>query len=314
LTGNIPALVAAGIVALDDPLIEHTQQIYAEVLYTPMLLVVLLLLLQALQLPKLRRFGWAGASMAVLTLCRPTTALFPVFLPALMPRAWSLKKKFGAFAVYGLAMAAVIAPWTYHNWRTYHRVVPLSVSTGVIWQGSPEFYRLTQSHRNHLDIWANELNPQKNGGHDPFSIDGDQYFNRRGLRSIISEPGLYIEYSLKKIGYLWVGNPAAEWGYFALYDWQTMRAWFPYSSLKLFSMFMTRQLPLVALAALMFLVVRGRARPLLPFIAVCAYFTLVHMLTWAEMRYSEPLHPLLAIIVVMAGEELFGRVPAKATR
>jgi hypothetical protein len=25
------------------------------------------------------------------------------------------------------------------------------------------------------------------------------------------------------------------------------------------------------------------------------------MLTWAEMRYSEPLHPLLAIILVTAG-------------
>jgi hypothetical protein len=42
-----------------------------------------------------------------------------------------------------------------------------------------------------------------------------------------------------------------------------------------------------------------------PFVAVGAYFTLVHMITWAEMRYSEPLHPLLAIIVVTAASEGF---------
>jgi hypothetical protein len=66
-----------------------------------------------------------------------------------------------------------------------------------------------------------------------------------------------------------------------------------------------RQLPLAALAALGFLAVRGRIRPLVPFIAVCTYFTLVHMLTWAEMRYSGPLRPLLAIILVMAGREGF---------
>ena len=82
-----------------------------------------------------------------------------------------------------------------------------------------------------------------------------------------------------------------------MYDWQTLRQWYPYASLKLLNMFMTRQLPLVALAALVFLVVQGRVRPLLPLVVVCMYFMLVHIITWSEMRYSEPLHPLLAIIV-----------------
>jgi hypothetical protein len=85
--------------------------------------------------------------------------------------------------------------------------------------------------------------------------------------------------------------------------WQTMCQWYPYSSPKLFNMFMARQLPLIALVALVFLAVRGRVRPLLPFVVVCTYFMLVHMNTWSEMRYSEPLHPLLAIILMAAGKE-----------
>jgi 4-amino-4-deoxy-L-arabinose transferase-like glycosyltransferase len=305
LTGIIPALGAAGIVVLDDLLIEHAWQIYTEILYTPLLLVALLALLWAVQAPRLGRFAWAGASMAVVTLCRPTTALIPLIVPLVLPRGWKLKRQVGAFLVYGLAMAAVIAPWTYHNWRQYHRFLPLTVGMVNLWQGSPEFYHLTQRHRGHLDIWANELNPERNGGHDPFSIDGDQYFTQRALQSIRAEPSVYVAYSLKKAGYFWLGNPAAEWGYVDLYDWQTLRQWYPYSSLKLLSMFMTRQLPLVALVALVFLAMRGRIRPLVPLVVVCTYFMLVHMITWSEMRYSEPLHPLLAIIVVVAGKESF---------
>jgi hypothetical protein len=90
-----------------------------------------------------------------------------------------------------------------------------------------------------------------------------------------------------------------------MYVWHMMRSWFSYPPLKVFSILVARQLPIVALAALVFLAVRGRIRPLVPFVAVFAYFTLVHMITWAEMRYTEPLHPLLAIIVVTAASEGF---------
>ena len=305
LTGMIPALVAAGIVAFDDSLIEHARQIYSEIVYTPLLLVALLALIGALQTPRLWRFAWAGAGMAVVTLCRPTTALVPLMLPLLLPWSWTWRQKAGACIVYGLTMMAVIAPWTYHNWRTYHRFLPLTVSGGALYQGSPEFYHLTQRQGNYFDIWGNELNPQRNGGHDPHTIEGDRYFNQRGLQSIWAEPIVYITYSLKKVVYLWVGDPMAGWGYWDLYDWHTMRSWYPYPLLKLLNMFVARQLPLAALAALVFLAVRGRLRPLVPFVAVCTYFTLVHMITWAEMRYSGPLRPLLAIILVMAGREGF---------
>jgi 4-amino-4-deoxy-L-arabinose transferase-like glycosyltransferase len=305
LTGIIPALVAAGIVALDDALIWHARGIFTEILYTPLLLVALLALLWALQAPRLWRFAWAGAGIAAVTLCRPTTALLPLLLPLVLPRGWTLKQKAGMCLAYGLTMVAVIAPWTYHNWRTHHRFLPLTVSGGTLWHGSPEFYHLTHGQRAFLDIWGNELNPQRNGGYDPHTIDGDQYFTHRAVRSIRAEPGVYVTYSLKKAVYLWLGNPVVEWPYDALYNWAMMRQWYPYSWQKLLNMLVARQLPIIALVALAFLAVLHRIRPLVPLLAVCAYFTLVYMITWAEMRYSEPLHPLLAIILVSAGTEGF---------
>ena len=304
-TGNIPALVASGIVAVDDLLIDQARYIYAEIVYTPLLLVALLALLWALQAPRPWRFAVAGASLALVTLCRPTSALLPLVLPLLLPWGWDMKQKVGVSVAFGFAMAALIAPWTYHNWRTFHRFLPLSISGGALWQGSPEFYHLVQHQRDMADIWANELNPQRNGGYDPHTIEGDRYFNQRGLRSIRAEPMVYAIYSLKKAGYLWVG-----WGYWEMYDWHMRRSWFSYPPLKVFRILVARQLPMVALAALVFLAVCGRIRPLLPFIAIGAYFTLVHSITWAEMRYSEPLHPLLAIIVVTAasaGSDVFKR-------
>jgi hypothetical protein len=201
----------------------------------------------------------------------------------------------------------MVSPWRRssrrgptHNWRTFHRFLPLSISGGALWQGSPEFYHLTQRQRDMHDIWANELNPQRNGGHDPHTIEGDRYFTRLGLQSIRAEPLVYVIYSLKKAGHLWVG-----WGYWEMYDWHMRRSWFSYPPLKVFRILVARQLPMVALAALVFLAIRGRIRPLVPFIAIGAYFTLVHSITWAEMRYSEPLHPVLAIIVVTAASEGF---------
>jgi 4-amino-4-deoxy-L-arabinose transferase-like glycosyltransferase len=309
-TGRIPALGAAALVGFDSKLIEQAGLVYSEVIYSPLLLVALLALFGAMQAPRRGRFAWAGASMAVVTLCRPTTALFPLVLPLVLPWGWPRRQQMGACLVYGLALGAVIAPWTYHNWRQHHRFIPVTIGMVTLWLGSPEVYHLTQQHRSHLDVWANELNPARNGGHDPTTIDGDAYFRRRALQSIRAEPGVYVIYALKKAGYLWLGNPAIEWGYGDLYDWQTLRQWYPYSLLQLLHMFLTRQLAVVAGAALVFLALRGRLRPLLPLVVVCAYFTLVYMFLWADTRYSDPLHPLLATMVMAAGQEgyaWFGR-------
>jgi hypothetical protein len=84
-----------------------------------------------------------------------------------------------------------------------------------------------------------------------------------------------------------------------------MRSWYPYPPLKLMNMFVARQLPMVALGAVVFLAIRPRLQPLLPIVTLCMYYTLIHMITWTEMRYSEPLHPLLAIILVIAAREGF---------
>ncbi|MEG4228113.1 hypothetical protein QUA35_18155 [Microcoleus sp. N9_B2] len=46
----------------------------------------------------------------------------------------------------------------------------------------------------------------------------------------------------------------------------------------------------------------------MPLLAVCGYFTLIHALTFTEVRHSEPLQPILAIVIATAAGELQRRL------
>jgi 4-amino-4-deoxy-L-arabinose transferase-like glycosyltransferase len=135
------ALLAAALVAVNPALILHVTHLYTEILYAPLLLLALLGLLRAIEQPKPHRFVFAGVLLAITNLCRPTAALFPALVPFLLPQAWPLTRRLFLSFVYTGAMVAVIAPWTYHNYRAF---LPLSISGVVLWKGRAEFYHLTE--------------------------------------------------------------------------------------------------------------------------------------------------------------------------
>lgn len=297
------SLLAAALVAIHPSLILHVTRVYPEILYTPLLIVTLLALLNALEKPMFKRFGVAGALLAITNLCRPTMMLFPAAIPLLMPLGWTLKRKISLFLAYILAVVVVTAPWTYHNFRTYNVFLPYSVSTGVLWLGSPEYYHLVQDKRNLLRIWDEYMQPKRNGGHDPFSIEGDRYFKKRAIASIKAEPGVYIWYSLQKLAFFWFGN-IVDWGHHAMHSVDTLRA--IYTKQRLIGIFSTRLMPLVALAGLM--VSRHRWRQFWPLLAVCGYFTAIHAITYAQIRFSEPLYPILATFIAVAVGDCWHRL------
>jgi 4-amino-4-deoxy-L-arabinose transferase-like glycosyltransferase len=290
------ALFAAAIISMHPSLILHVTRIYSEIIYTPLLLLSILGLLGAMETADWRRFVLGGAILAVTNLCRPTAVLLPLIIPVLVPRVWAWKTRLSVTAVYTGAMIAVIAPWTYHNYRTYDTFLPLSVSTAILWQGSPEFYHLMEARHNLLQIWQEELNPKVNGGHDPFTIAGDHYFTARAIESIKAEPGIYVKFVFQKMIYFWVGNPVIDWPYFAMFSFSAMRLYFP--TYYVIAIIGTRLLPLVALVSLALL--RHELRPFFPLLTICIYFMMIHALTYPEIRYSEPLHPVLATIIAGA--------------
>jgi len=269
-TGPQSSLVAAGLVAINPSLIHHVRLLQTEVLYTPLILLTVLGLLRALEQPQWQNFSLAGALLAITNLCRPTGMLLPAIVPLLMPRQWHFKRKIALFLAYLGAIIIITAPWTYHNYRTHKTFLIYSVSTALLWQGSPEFYHLAYEKlpkRHIVQIWREELNPARNGGHNAFTIEGDRYFTKRAIASILREPAVYLWYCLQKAVFFWLGNPISDWPYHAMWNVKAMRLFF--SPQQIVGMLASRNLPVFA--ALGMIVLRHRWRDFLPLLAVCGY-------------------------------------------
>jgi hypothetical protein len=219
-----------------------------------------------------------------------------LLIPFVLPSRLAFGRRFALTAATVAGMLIFVVPWTIHNWREHNAFLPFSTSTAILWQGSPEFFHAWQSGRNLMSIWEQELNADVNGGHDPFTVEGDRYFTRRAIASIRSEPWIYLKYSVMKAVFLWVGHPAIDWAG-GLYDWRAMREWF--SLWETAGIFFSRlAFPLLSVLAVIRL--RNQIRPFLPLLVFPFYFTLIHALTYAEVRYGEVLHPLLAVVIAAA--------------
>ena len=61
-------------------------------------------------------------------------------------------------------------------------------------------------------------------------------------------------------------------------------------------------------------IVDGHLRHLTPLLIVCSYFTLLYAIIYPEIRFSEPLQPILVTLVVAAVQprEYPWRIPVRA--
>jgi hypothetical protein len=189
------------------------------------------------------------------------------------------------------------------------RIIVLALTClTLLWQGSPEFYPLAYEQlpkRHIVMIWQEELTPDRNGEHNAFTIERSRYFTKRDLASILREPAVYIWYCLQKAVFFWLGNPISDWHYHTMFNVETMRPFF--SPQRIVGILWSRILPVFA--ALGMIVLRHRWREFLPLLLVCGYFTfLIHSLTYAEVRYSELLQPILAVVIATAAGKLQRRL------
>ena len=306
LAGRPAALLAAGIVAIHPVLIRQGMNLLSELAFTPLLVVLAIALVWASARPSMLRFGLAGVALALLSLTRPA-ALYAVFiLPLLLPAALGWKRRCGFSFVTAAAMALVIAPWSLHNFRQFHAFIPLSVSSAVLWQGSPEYYHLMEDHWTFTQMWSTYLDPDNNGGIDPFSVAGSHYFTHRAIASIESDPLTYAWYSVQKAAYFWIGHPMADWEW--PFNNAALREYYP-PLWQYWSIYLGRGFAVLGLLVL-FAAWRDwpRWRVL---VGLIGYFWAFHAATYAEARFSEPLDPFLAVFIAAW---LTGLVHARARR
>jgi 4-amino-4-deoxy-L-arabinose transferase-like glycosyltransferase len=297
--GDIAGLLCAAGLAVHWDLAMGSSFLQSEVLFTPLLMVFLLLFLRALDQPTTKRWIAAGACLGGTAVTRPTMVPLTLVMALVVvvltrPRRVGLRNA----AVLIVTAWLVVAPVTIANAMKFHAFVPVATSTGVVWQGSPEYYALYQSGRSYLSIWDHELNSQVNGGHSVATPEGDAYFTRRGIDSIKAHPVTYLWYSTQKIAFFWLGHPSADWAGKGILNPRALSYLAP-SEITL--IMVERIAPLVALVALALLVMRRRRdRDLAVIYVVLGSFTLLHAALWAELRLSQPLIPLLGLLISVA--------------
>jgi 4-amino-4-deoxy-L-arabinose transferase-like glycosyltransferase len=298
LFGHGPGLAAALGVAVHFVLIQQSVRYLSEILFTPAVLLVVLALTHVTDRPSTGRLAATGALIGVANLIRPTLFLFPLFLLLVLPLVLPRRQALRAGAVLVLTSGLVILPWMVRNYLRYDAILPLATSNAILWQGSPEYYRLVRDEGyTYLQVWNQVLYGPGNEGNDPGTVEGERYWNRRALRSIAAEPHIYALYFAEKLGTYWVGDPNADWGDTFVFNFRALRAWGASRS-ETAQLMAVRALPIVGLIAVV--VLRRRWRELLAVHAMLAYCTLLHAATHAEARLSDPLQPLLLVLIAGA--------------
>jgi 4-amino-4-deoxy-L-arabinose transferase-like glycosyltransferase len=310
LFGAAAALVAALLVATNWVLIHQVVLLQTEVLYTPFVLLVALAMHEALAADPLtregaKRFLWLGVAIGLSDLLRPTLVLFPGFVVLVALLRFRSRRAVATAMWCVVGAVLVVAPWTVRNWRKHHVFLPLATSNAVLWLGSPEYYHLLRdSGYSYMDVWTKVIFDRTDSLPDPGDIAGERAWRDRAVRSIRAEPGTYLRYSAEKAVTFWAGDREADWeGTFVLNP-LVFRSWgasWPVT----FQGMIARLLIFPAVAALIFL--RRRWRELLPITSLLVYCTLLHAATAAVARLSDPLQPLLWIVVAGAFAQLASR-------
>jgi 4-amino-4-deoxy-L-arabinose transferase-like glycosyltransferase len=307
LFGSAAALLAAFLVATNSGLIHQVVLLQTEVLYTPAILLVALALQEALSVDAAsregaKRFLLLGVLVGLSDLLRPTLALFPLFVLLAVLVRTRMRRAVGAALLCAAGAAVVVAPWAMRNWNRYHVFLPLATSNAVLWQGSPEYYHLTHdAGYGYMDVWTKVIFDQHDDMPDPGGVDGDRAWNARAWRSIRAEPLVYVRYSAEKAVTSWVGDPLADWTGTFIMNPAVFREWGA-SWLVTVQNLVSRALVFPALIAL--IVLRRRWRDMLPITTLLLYCTLLHAATAAVARLSDPLQPLLWIVIAGALAQL----------
>ncbi len=309
--GRVTALLGALFVAVSYILIHQSLSLLSEILFTPVVLVVVVTLVDALRRPTGARMAWAGFWLGFSWLVHPTLLLFPLAAVLLFRAAVPRKRMMRLWAIYALAAVLTVTPWFVRNTVRYHAVFPLTTSNAFLYQASPEYYHYVRDLRwPYLRVWTDVIYGPRFRKHDPETISGDRWWEGRALQSIFHHPATYLRYALERVADYWIGDPNNDWVDSSWFNYNRLRA-VNYGRTESLEIIGSRLLPIVALFSIMIL--WSRRRSLRTVYALLAFCTLFHAATHAEARLSDPLQPLL-LILIAGGVVTVGRKVALLIR
>lgn len=205
------------------------------------------------------------------------------FLPPLLAAAtaWAALSRWRAAATVLATAAALyagmLAPWWLRNYTVFHAFVPLSTSSSLnLYVGNN-----TGNHSGGNDWGADTDNAEMQRIQAiPDELVRQRAFRDAALTFIRQHPGRFVDLFLKRLVRFWNVVPNAE---------SYKQGMYQLISAVTFG-------PLLALSLAGLWVLRSRWRLLLPLYLLLIYFTLLHSITIASLRYRLPLEAPLILL------------------
>lgn len=226
----------------------------------------------------------ASLCFALATLTKATLTVLPPLLIA--ATAWLAGANWRRTGVILAAAAclygAFMSPWWIRNAAVLHAFVPFTTGSAM-----------------NLYLGNNPLNPEAgiDWGSDvdhavvrrimalPDELERQRAFGREGLDYIKEHPGTFVRAAAKKFVRFWNVVPNAAEFKNALYSFVSAASFGPVLILALVAAMRRRR----------------QWRLLAPLYLIAGYFTILHVVTIASLRYRLPLEPLL---IILAAEPL----------
>jgi hypothetical protein len=281
--GEAVALVAAAITAGYAYFVYYSATLMTEGLYLLTVVWALNGTLDLAEAPTARRWAGWGLAVALASLFRqvfmPVAAL--LFLYVLWQRRGRVR--LGEVALAGGVAAALILPWTVQNYLVFDRFLLLNSQAGqTVWNA------------NHPDLgteWDPSCMfpiPEELGGLN--EVDLGNELLRRGLANIAADPGRFVGLSLDRLRTWLIFYPMRESSTFS----NVART----ASFGVCLPFMVAGLVISLRQWRRWLLLYG-------FIVV---YTLIHVVTWVQIRYRMPVDAALVPFAALAVVEALPRI------
>ena len=298
------ALLAAGVAALYIYFALYAATLMTETLYITVLLWSLeraIALAERLRAQEPLRALWPtalglGASLGVAAPLRqsilPWMPVISLFLLWVAWRAGQLRTALLSLVLVGAVIVACILPFTIRNYLVYDQFLLLNSNAG--------FAMYSAQHPMHGTRFREfEAAPLPEGSWGRSEPDLDRELMRRGIQFILDEPGRYLLLSLSRV--------RAFFEFWPTPDTTLLHNVGRTGSFGLLLPFLLYGL---------FLVVRsprhlGRCALLLLF---AAFYTVLHLLTWAMVRYRLPVDAALMPVAALGLADVLHRLRALLPR
>jgi 4-amino-4-deoxy-L-arabinose transferase-like glycosyltransferase len=293
------ALIAASVTALYPFFLYYQGLLLSETLFNTLLLGGIAAL-----------YWWRergmriDATLVVASLCFTLATLTKATLTILPPlliaaTAWtageSLRRVLTVLATASCLYAAFMSPWWIRNAILLDTFVPFTTGS------AQNLYLGNNPHKLDAGIdWASNVEPNvvTRISALPNEMERQRAFGKVAMDYIKTNPGAFIDAAAKKFARFWNVIPNAREFNSGLYSIISAASFGP-----------------ILLLALICAVRRWRQwRVIVPIYLLIAYFTLVHVITIASLRYRLPIEPILILLAAEPLGSLFERVRQSVTR